>query len=107
MRFCRSVIRSGLLFEHNFSENRFPLFGVMLFSSMIFSENRFPLFGIMLWRAAMLAPHFSCLLTAQSDFGHPAGAALPTRSRWTSLLRTFPQNLACGAYRRIARDVHL
>jgi hypothetical protein len=32
-----------------FSENRFPLFGIMLFcGSMIFSENRFPLFGIML-----------------------------------------------------------
>jgi len=32
-----------------FSENRFPLFGIMLFCwSMIFSENRFPLFGIML-----------------------------------------------------------
>jgi hypothetical protein len=29
--------------------NRFPLFGIMLYSwSMIFSENRFPLFGIML-----------------------------------------------------------
>jgi len=32
-----------------FSENRFPLFGIMLYPwSMIFSENRFPLFGIML-----------------------------------------------------------
>jgi len=32
-----------------FSENRYPLFGIMLYSwSMIFSENRCPLFGIML-----------------------------------------------------------
>jgi len=34
-----------------FSENRLPLFGIMLWIfrlSMIFSENRFPLFGIML-----------------------------------------------------------
>jgi len=33
-----------------FSENRFPLFGIMLIfiCRMIFSENRFPLFGIML-----------------------------------------------------------
>jgi len=31
-----------------FSENRFPLFGIMLFLSMIFSENWFPFFGIML-----------------------------------------------------------
>jgi len=32
-----------------FSENRFPLFGIMFFYwSMIFSENRFPLFGITL-----------------------------------------------------------
>jgi hypothetical protein len=32
-----------------FSENRHPLFGIMLFCwSMIFSENRYPLFGIML-----------------------------------------------------------
>src|SRR6516164_1374501 len=33
-----------------FSENRYPLFGIMLRAwSMIFSENRYPLFGIMLW----------------------------------------------------------
>jgi len=33
-----------------FSENRFPLFRIMLLLclSMIFSENRFPLFRIML-----------------------------------------------------------
>jgi len=32
-----------------FSENRCPLFGIMLYWwSMIFSENRCPLFGIML-----------------------------------------------------------
>ncbi|MAU98705.1 MAG: hypothetical protein CMP81_22950 [Fulvimarina sp.] len=31
-----------------FSENRFPLFGIMLWCRMIFSENRSPLFGIML-----------------------------------------------------------
>ena len=32
-----------------FSENRYPLFGIMLYCwSMIFSENRYPLFGIML-----------------------------------------------------------
>jgi hypothetical protein len=31
-----------------FSENRYPLFGIMLLS-MIFSENRYPLFGIMLF----------------------------------------------------------
>jgi hypothetical protein len=32
-----------------FSENRFPLIGIMFFYwSMIFSENRFPLIGIML-----------------------------------------------------------
>jgi len=32
------------------SENRFPLFEIMLYGwSMILSENRFPLFGIMLW----------------------------------------------------------
>jgi hypothetical protein len=36
------------------------------------------------------------LLIAQSDFGHPAGAVLPTQT-----LRTSPQNLACGASRRI------
>jgi hypothetical protein len=33
-----------------FSENRHPLFGIMLYWwSMIFSENRHPLFGIMLY----------------------------------------------------------
>ena len=33
-----------------FSENRYPLFGIMLYWwSMIFSENRYPLFGIMLY----------------------------------------------------------
>jgi len=31
-----------------FAENRCPLFGIMLRSSMILAENRFPLFGIML-----------------------------------------------------------
>jgi hypothetical protein len=32
-----------------FSENRYTLFGIMLYgSSMIFSENRYTLFGIML-----------------------------------------------------------
>jgi hypothetical protein len=30
------------------SENRCPLFGIMLHSSMILSENRCPLFGIVL-----------------------------------------------------------
>jgi hypothetical protein len=33
-----------------FAENRYPLFGIMLYdSSMIFAENRYPLFGIMLY----------------------------------------------------------
>jgi hypothetical protein len=49
----------------------------------------------------MLAPYFYGLLTAQSDFGHPAGAVLPTQTLTTHTLRTFPQNLACGARRRI------
>jgi hypothetical protein len=31
------------------SENRLPLFRIMLWWSMIFSENRLPLFRIMLW----------------------------------------------------------
>jgi hypothetical protein len=31
-----------------FSENRLPLFRIMLWWSMIFSENRLPLFRIML-----------------------------------------------------------
>jgi hypothetical protein len=31
-----------------FSENRYPLFGIMLCWSIILSENRYPLFGIML-----------------------------------------------------------
>jgi len=31
-----------------FSENRYPLFRIMLCWSVIFSENRFPLFRIML-----------------------------------------------------------
>ena len=37
------------------SENRFPLFGIMLIFllRMILSENRFPLFGIMRYRRAM------------------------------------------------------
>ena len=31
-----------------FSENRYPLFGIMRYCwRMIFSENRYPLFGIM------------------------------------------------------------
>jgi len=38
-----------------FSENRYPLFGIMLYWwSMIFSENRYPLFGIMLWRRRLI-----------------------------------------------------
>jgi len=40
----------------------------------------------------MLAPYLSGLLVSQSDFGHPAGAVLATRS-----FRNFLQNLACGA----------
>jgi hypothetical protein len=46
---------------------------------------------------ATLAPHLFGFLVTQSDFGHPLGAALPTQSPRTSPLRTFPQNLACGA----------
>ena len=38
-----------------FSENRYPLFGIMLYCwSMIFSENRYPLFGIMLYCWSMI-----------------------------------------------------
>jgi hypothetical protein len=38
-----------------FSENRHPLFGIMLYWwSMIFSENRYPLFGIMLYWWSMI-----------------------------------------------------
>ena len=49
--------------------------------------------------SAMVAPYFCGLLIGQSDFGHPAGAVLPMLT--TQSLRTFPQNLACGARRRI------
>ena len=38
-----------------FSENRYPLFGIMLLTwSMIVSENRYPLFGIMLFTWSMI-----------------------------------------------------
>jgi hypothetical protein len=36
----------------------------------------------------MLAPHFSGLLKEQNGFWLSAGAALPTKSPWTSPLRT-------------------
>jgi len=42
----------------------------------------------------MLAPYFSGLLCAQSDFGLPAGAALPTRFASDFPASDFPQNLA-------------
>jgi hypothetical protein len=44
--------------------------------------------------------YFPGLLDPQSDFGHPAGVVVRTKA-----LRTFPQNLACGANRSAARDV--
>jgi hypothetical protein len=50
----------------------------------------------------MVAPYFWGLLIAQLDFGHPAGAVLPTQTLTTQTLRTFPQNLACGARRWIS-----
>jgi len=41
---------AGYLVAHDLSENRFPLFGIMLdiLVAHDLSENRFPLFGIML-----------------------------------------------------------
>jgi hypothetical protein len=44
--------------------------------------------------AAMLAPYSSAFFYQQSDFGHPAGAVLPT-----TIASDFPQNLCCGAGR--------
>jgi hypothetical protein len=52
--------------------------------------------------SAMVAPYFGGLLIVQSGFGHPAGAVLPRQMLTTQTLRTFPQNLACGACRGIS-----
>jgi len=53
----------ALLVEHDLSENRCPLFGIMLYWwSMIFSENRCPLFGIMLYWWSMIFSENRCPL---------------------------------------------
>jgi hypothetical protein len=57
----------------------------------IFSENRRRLFQIML--PAMLAPYFSCLLSAQSDFGLPARCCLADKIASDFPASDFPQNL--------------
>jgi hypothetical protein len=54
--------------------------------------------------AAILAPYFSGLLDAQSDFGHPAGGCRGDMIVSDFIpFRNFSQNLACGADRSFAR----